>query len=101
MLERMVLVKPALASILLEDETGLGVDFSKSEWDLLEKVVKSLKPFDDATKLLSFTIQHRTQMNIAMQGFKKNRKITSFLRKMKWLHLKKTTFSEETLTVIH
>ena len=54
MLERMVLVKPALASILLEDETGLGVEFSKSEWDLLEKVVKALKPFDDATKLLSF-----------------------------------------------
>ena len=54
MLERMALLKPALAAILLEDETGLGVDISKSEWELLEKVVKALKPFDDATKILSF-----------------------------------------------
>ena len=57
MLERMLQVKKALASVLLdydmEDLKGPDTDFGKNDWELLEKVVKSLKPFEDATKMLS------------------------------------------------
>ena len=57
MLERMLEVKPALASVLLdydiENLKGPDTDFTKSDWELLEKVVRSLKPFEDATKMLS------------------------------------------------
>ena len=53
----MLQVKKALASVLLdydmEDLKGPDTDFGKNDWELLEKVVKSLKPFEDATKMLS------------------------------------------------
>ena len=57
MLERMLEVRPALASVLLDYDLeklkGPDADFTKLDWELLEKVVRSLKPFEDATKMLS------------------------------------------------
>ena len=53
----MLQVKQALASVLLdydmENLKGPDVDLTKNDWELIEKVVKSLKPFEDATKMLS------------------------------------------------
>ena len=52
MLERGLFLKPALISTLA-NYPDLGIEFSNNEWILLKKVVKILKPFQTATKMLS------------------------------------------------
>ena len=52
MLERILALKPALAATLLE-LSNVGIEFSGQEWVLMDKVVRTLRSFEEATKILS------------------------------------------------
>ncbi len=52
MLERILKLKPAIAATLLNLPSS-GIEFSREDWNLCEKVVTILGIFEEATKLLS------------------------------------------------
>ena len=51
MLESYVRLKPAIVHTLLSHDAP--VEFSNADWQLMEKLVKVLRPFVDATEMLS------------------------------------------------
>ena len=53
MLERFLTLKPALAAVLL-NFPDLDAELCSQEWALMAKVTKALKPFAEATMLLSY-----------------------------------------------
>ena len=52
MFERCFMSKPALISIIAISP-DVNIEFSQKEWEIMEKVMKSLKIFEEATKILS------------------------------------------------
>ena len=52
MIESYVYLQPALIQTLSNYE-DVSIDFSKAEWELMKKVVRVLKPFQEATVMLS------------------------------------------------
>ena len=47
-------LKPALVPTLQSDNVDAPVEFTKKDWDLISQVLSVLKPFQDATKMLSY-----------------------------------------------
>ena len=52
MMARMLYLKPALVTTL-SNLPDVGIEFVNNEWNLMEKVVKTLESFENATKKLS------------------------------------------------
>ena len=52
MIESYVYLQPALIQTLSNYE-DVSIDFSRAEWELMKKVVRVLKPFQEATVMLS------------------------------------------------
>ena len=52
MLQRIVRLKPALVQTLINLE-DVGMEFNRNEWDTMEKVIRVLRPFEEATRWLS------------------------------------------------
>ena len=50
----MITLKPAIIQTLMDPSLNLDIDFSRQDWDKIEQVVKVLRPFEEATKMLQF-----------------------------------------------
>ena len=61
MVDSYVRLKPAIVQTLINHDAP--VEFSNLEWQLLEKVVRVLRPFVDATQMLS---QHDASISMAI-----------------------------------